>query len=144
MQYERNKTTQMASDFCDMIMERFGNRVNDISIFKVIDDNNHREFRISFVAYEYYPVGLNYERGSFGCFLDFGRTGVSLNSSQKWWDTADFDIFFDDLERELELRIPDKFLEAKGWKKKPEGFFERIKTRLQNWKSAKKDKVRES
>ena len=52
--------------------------------------------------------------------------------------------FFDDLERELELRILDKFLEAKGWKKKPEGFFGKIKISLQIWKSAKKDKVRES
>ena len=144
MQYERNKTTQMASDFCDMIMERFGNRVDDFVILDVIDDQNWRAFSVNFKIYNYFPIRLNYDRGKFGCCISSGEYGIGLDNSQEWWDTADFDIFFDDLERELELRIPDKFLEAKGWKKKPEGFFERIKTRLQNWKSAKKDKVRES
>mgnify|MGYP007095676004 FL=1 len=144
MQYERNKTTQMASDFCDMIMERFGNRVDDFSIVDVIDEPNWRSFGVEFFAYDYFVMRLNYDRGMFGCCICEGKFGIGLNSSQQNWNTADFDIFFDDLERELELRIPDKFLEAKGWKKKPEGFFERIKTRLQNWKSAKKDKVRES
>ena len=123
MQYNPNETAKMAGEFCDMLKKKFGDRVDDISIFRLVDDQSHREFSISFVAYEYYTVGFNYERGSFGCFLDFGRTGVNLNSSQKWWDTADFDIFFDDLERELELRIPDKFLKARGWYKKPKGWF---------------------
>ena len=29
--------------------------------------------------------------------------------------TADFDVFFKELKQEIELRIPDKFLKAKGW-----------------------------
>ena len=34
----------------------------------------------------------------------------------KWWDETDFDKFFKELQSEIELRIPDKYLEAKGWK----------------------------
>ena len=59
------------------------------------------------------------DRSRFGCCISAGEYGLSLENSQKWWDTADFDVFFDDLERELELRIPDKFLKAKGWYKEP-------------------------
>ena len=144
MQYESNETNKMAGKFCNMIKKRFESRIDGLVILDVIDDPNWRSFSIKFEAYNYFIIRLNYDRGRFGCCIDFGEYGIGLDNSQKWWDTADFDIFFDDLERELELRIPDKFLEAKGCKKKPEGFFERIKTRLQNWKSAKKDKVRES
>ena len=118
MQYERNKTTQMASDLCDQIMEHFGDRVTRISVWSVVDDPNHREFIIVFEAYNYFPIRLSYDRGWFECYIDFDENKIVLESTQKWWDTADFDIFFDDLERELELRIPDKFLKAKGWYKK--------------------------
>ena len=30
-------------------------------------------------------------------------------------DEADFDVFFMELQKELELRIPDKYLQAHGW-----------------------------
>ena len=141
---QSNDMYKIANEFREKIVEKLGNRVHSLKILDVIDESRWREFGVEFCAYNYFKVRMNYNRGRFGCCICEGGYGLTLNSSQKWWDTADFDIFFDDLERELELRIPDKFLEAKGWKKKPEGFFGRIKTRLQNWKSAKKDKVRES
>ena len=40
---------------------------------------------------------------------------VALNNSQEWWDEANFDDFFEELQKELELRIPDKYLQAHGW-----------------------------
>ncbi|MFL0251967.1 hypothetical protein ACJDT4_16225 [Clostridium neuense] len=40
----------------------------------------------------------------------------ALKNSQKWYEKADFDIFCKELQQQLELRIPDKFLEAYGWK----------------------------
>lgn len=123
MQYEPNKTAKMALEFNKKARARFGDRVDDFVILDVIDDPNWREFGIEFYAYDYFIVRLNYDRGRFGCCICEGKYGIRLNSSQENWDTADFDIFFDDLERELELRIPDKFLKAKGWYKKPKGWF---------------------
>ena len=61
-------------------------------------------------------IQLNYEKGSFGCCIVTGEMGVGLDNSQQWWDKADFDIFFKELKEEIELRIPDKYLIAKGWK----------------------------
>ena len=119
MHYKSNETDKMAGNLCNMIKKRFGNRVYNFAVLDVIDDPNWREFGIEFYAYDYYVVRLNYNRGRFGCCICEGKYGIRLNSSQEWWDTANFDIFFDDLERELELRIPDKFLKAKGWYKEP-------------------------
>ena len=110
-----NETDKMAMKFNRKAREKFGNRVTDFGIENVIDDPNHRAFSITFKAYNYFVIRLNYNKGRFGCCVDFGEYGISLDNSQKWWDTADFDVFFKELKQEIELRIPDKFLKAKGW-----------------------------
>ena len=51
------------------------------------------------------------------CILDvYDERTVALSNSQQWWEEADFDVFFKELERELKLRIPDKFLKAHRWR----------------------------
>ena len=79
------------------------------------DDVNHRAFSIDFEAYNYFVIRLNYDKGRFGCNIIFGEKLIALNNSQEWWDEADFDVFFMELQKELELRIPDKYLQAHGW-----------------------------
>ncbi|WP_027088434.1 hypothetical protein [Cohnella panacarvi] len=66
--------------------------------------------------YKYFYIRFNYDRGRFGCSIINGEYGVSIESSEKWFDEADFDKFFKDLQEQIELRIPDKFLEYYGWK----------------------------
>ena len=41
--------------------------------------------------------------------------GIFLKNSQQCFETANFDDFCQELKNDLELRIPDKFLRAKGW-----------------------------
>ena len=112
-----NRTEQMANDFCDMARRRLGNRVKDFQILDVIDDPNYRSFSVIFEAYNYYIVRMNYDRGSFGCCISTDKYGISLPNSQQWYDKADFNVFFRELQQQLELRIPDKFLRAHGWLK---------------------------
>ena len=107
--------SKIATEMVDKMIEYFGNRVTEFVIAGVINDPSHRAFSITFKAYNYFVIRLNYNKGRFGCCVDFGEYGISLDNSQKWWDTADFDVFFKELKQEIELRIPDKFLEAKGW-----------------------------
>lgn len=110
-----NETDKMALAFNEKVREKFGNRVDDFCIEDVTDDPNYRAFSIEFTAYNYFSLRLNYDRGRFGCCISTGKIGIDLENSQKWWDTADFDIFLEELKQEIELRIPDKFLKAKGW-----------------------------
>lgn len=110
-----NETHKMAINFNESVRERFGDKVDDFCILDVVDDSSHRAFSVEFEAYGYFPIRMNYDKGRFGCCIVFGDKGIPLENSQKWWDEADFDLFFKELQEELELRIPDKFLKAHGW-----------------------------
>jgi hypothetical protein len=112
-----NETQKMASDFIDQMISKFGEKMKNFIIQDVTDNPNHRAFSITFEMYNYFNVILNYGRGHFGCAIINGdHHGVSLKNSQEWWDEADFNIFFKELEKEIELRIPEKYLKANGWK----------------------------
>ena len=110
-----NDTHQMAIRFSTIAREKMGDKVDKFCIFNVNDDVNHREFSIDFEAYNYFVIRLNYDQGRFGCNIISGDRMIALNNSQEWWDEADFDVFFMELQKELELRIPDKYLQAHGW-----------------------------
>ncbi len=108
-------TSQMAIQFNTTAREKMGDKVDKFCIFNVNEDVNHRAFSIDFEAYNYFPIRLNYDKGRFGCNIIFCEKMIALNNSQEWWDEADFDVFFMELQKELELRIPDKYLQAHGW-----------------------------
>ena len=110
-----NDTHQMAIRFNTIAREKMGDKVDKFCIFNVYDDVNHRAFSIDFEAYNYFVIRLNYDQGGFGCNIISGDRMIALNNSQEWWDEADFDVFFKELQKELELRIPDEYLRAHGW-----------------------------
>ena len=110
-----NDTHQMAIRFNTIAREKMGDKVDKFCIFNVNDDVNHRAFSIDFEAYNYFVIRLNYDQGRFGCNIISGERMIALNNSQGWWDEADFDVFLIELQKELELRIPDKYLRAHGW-----------------------------
>lgn len=111
-----SKGENLALEIANIIEEYFGERVDDVSVESVIEEP-HLEFSMDFIAYNYYVIKLNYDRGRFGCCIAMSGMDIGLDNSQKWYDEADMNIFCQELEKEIELRIPDKFLEAKGWKK---------------------------
>lgn len=130
-----NETDKIALDFNKKIRIRFGDRVDDFAIVNVIDDPECREFGVEFCAYDYFKVMINYNKGKFDCFVCEEGLKLKLNSSQELWETADFDVFFNDIEKELELRIPDKFLDSKGWLRKPKGLLRKMKIGIRKNKS---------
>lgn len=110
-----NETMKIAVNFNNKLRKYFGNRLDNFSIFNVVDDLNRRAFSVEFEAYNYFCIRINYDKGRLGCCIMNGNTGVLLENSQKWFEEADFNIFFQELKDEIELRIPDKFLMAHGW-----------------------------
>jgi len=103
----------------DEIIEKlacyFQNEIDDFMVSGETD-SPYIMFQIEFVVYKYFNIILNYDRGRFGCSIINGNRYLPLENSQKWYDQADMNIFFKELEEQLQLRIPDKFLEFYGWK----------------------------
>lgn len=113
----QNKTADEMSDIVvDMLIEKFKDKMENFEIFNVAE-TPYKTFSVRFKAYNYFIVLFNYDRGVIGCSIQYGeRTFIGLENSQKWYEKADFDVFCKELQEQLELRIPDKFLEANGWK----------------------------
>src|SRR5690625_1621046 len=98
------------------LIDHFQNKIG--TTFSIFNQTNvpYTMFNMQLTMYKYFNVILNYDRGSFGCSIINGDTGISLDNSQKWYDTADMNVFLQELKQQIELRIPDKFLEFHGWK----------------------------
>lgn len=112
----QNKNVDEMSDFIiDGMCDFFKDRIKDFVVKDIVDDVNHKSFSIEFSAYDYFPIVFSYEMGRMGYSMCFGNRTIALENSQKWWDEANFDVFFKELKEELELRIPDKYLKAHGW-----------------------------
>ena len=111
----QNNAEKIAVDIINKLKNYFGNRLEGFSVYSITDEP-YTMFSIKFTAYNYFPIIFNYDRGSFGCSISNGGEGVELKSSQTWYDKADINVFLKELQQQIELRIPDKFLEFYGWK----------------------------
>ena len=72
-------------------------------------------FSIKFAIYNYYIIVFNYERGHFVSSIIFGEDAISIESNIEWDDNCDIHEYWDSIDKQIRLRIPDKFLEANGW-----------------------------
>ena len=110
-----NNAKNIESFIITELDNRFKGKVEDFDI-SGSTDIPYTMTSIVFCMYKYFYVRLNYDRGGFGCSIINGEYGISIESSEKWYDKADFNKFFIDLQEQIELRIPDKFLEYHGWR----------------------------
>ncbi|MFX3617469.1 MAG: hypothetical protein ACE3JK_08065 [Sporolactobacillus sp.] len=105
----------LSDELIDKLSNYFSNKIDDFMVFDATD-TPYTMFKIEFVMYKFFIIVLNYDRGRFGCSITNGSHFIALDSSQKWYDKADMDIFLKELKEQIELRIPDKFLEHYDWK----------------------------
>lgn len=96
------------------LKNRFNEKVDNFVISESTDIP-YTMTSIVFRMYKYFHVRFNYDRGRFACVIINGEYGINIETSEKWFEEADFDKFFRDLQEQIELRIPDKFLAHYGW-----------------------------
>ncbi len=109
-----NRTEKKAFEIIEKIKSFFGNKVDNIRIKGEIY-LNPESFEIEFEAYKYFSVYFCYDCGF--CFsIKSGDYYISLLGCQKDYESDNFDKFLEEFQKELELRIPDKFLTKYGWK----------------------------
>ncbi len=83
----------------------------------MVDVPNHYILRLVFRVYDYYWVQFNYDNDlcEFSIVLN-DEFGASLESKMRsHMGTKDWDSYLKEIMAEIELRIPDEYLKAKGW-----------------------------
>ena len=95
----------------------FGDRASELTISEFVDVPNYRILRLIFRAYDYYWVQFNYENDLCGFSIVLNdEFGASLESKMRsYMGTKDWNSYLKEIMAEIELRIPDEYLKAKGW-----------------------------
>src|SRR5699024_8573986 len=112
---QSKKAEQIALEIINEMVGFSGDRMNNPAIHDVTDEP-YQMFNITLEAYNYFYLTFSYNRSIIGCSGVLGKCGIELENSQQWYDKVDMNMFLKELQQQLELRIPDKFLEYNGWK----------------------------
>ena len=112
----KNDVETLLDEIIDTLKEYFGDKITSSFTINEMTDTPYLMFNFSFIMYDFFNVVFNYDRGYFGCYIVVGDKKIPIRSSQEWFEQADMKVFCKELEEQLELRIPDKFLEYHGWK----------------------------
>ncbi|MFF8186668.1 hypothetical protein ACF044_05350 [Microbacterium sp. NPDC016588] len=105
----------LAKEFVSAFRGFFGDRVARFSIKDIVEGEGHTEFSVLFDFYAFFPMRFNFDRGAFGFSIVYGGRGVSVAPVKGWPEFTDLALIAAELDREIRLRIPEKFLEDRGW-----------------------------
>ena len=113
---ELNNVESIADAFCDTLERVFGDKIVDILIFDIVDEPDYRTFKLNFAAYNYFWIEFDYENDWCEFFIVLNEAcKQSLCNKTKFSKITDWDAYLTEIMKEIELRIPEKFLKAKGW-----------------------------
>ena len=107
----------LADKFCDILDRVFAKRIGTCCMYDIVDEPSHQTFKIEFKAYDYFFVEFDYENDMCEFFIVLTKeVKISLTKEPAVYSKiTDWDSYLKGIKDELELRIPDKFLKAKGW-----------------------------
>ena len=112
-----NQMDILADEFFDIVKRAFKDKIDDIVFDDIVDETSHQTFKLDFEAYDYCAIEFDYENDMCEFFIVLTKevkvsiTKVPVVFSQ----ISDWDKYLKGVMDEIELRIPDKFLKAKGW-----------------------------
>ena len=114
---ETNKMLELAKETRKKIRGVFGERVDTIAGYDYVEEPNHQTFKLDFEAYDYFAIEFDYENDLCEFFLVLTKEAkLSLTKEPAVYSQiSDWDKYLKGVMDEIELRIPDKFLKAKGW-----------------------------
>ena len=111
---QKSKANETAKDVIRTAKEILGEKIDNITLFNVTDEP-YKMFSIKCTIYNYFVLVFNYDRGHFGCSIVYGNDAIALSNSMEWDDDCEFTIFWKEIDEQIKLRIPDKYLQAHGW-----------------------------
>lgn len=113
---ELNKIQLMAVNISKVLKNILNDRISSSKIYDLIDESNHYSFKIGFTAYNYFYVVFQYNLDIIDCYIEVGNNlCVPLITAKNCYSDTVIEDYILKIKDELELRIPDKYLKAKGW-----------------------------
>ena len=107
---------ELARETRKKIRKVFTDKVDTITAYDIVDEPNHHTFKLNFEAYNYFWIEFDYENDWCEFFIVLNEAcKQSLYNRTKFSEITDWDAYLSGIMKEIELRIPDKFLKAKGW-----------------------------
>lgn len=106
----------MADKIIDELSDQMKKGATNYQIKDINEDVNNKTFVVEFVAYEYYWIGIYYEKGRITPYIIEGNHIIKMKNLSNWWEEMDLSDWVKEMICEIKLRIPDKYLEAKGVK----------------------------
>jgi len=112
-----NEMDILADKFCDILERVFGDKIDSIVIDDINDEPSQQTFKLEFKAYDFFAIEFDYENDLCEFFIVFTKEAkISLTKEPAVYSQiSDWDEYLKGIKDEIELRIPDKFLKAKGW-----------------------------
>ena len=90
----------------------WGNKVQDY-VIEELGHSPHEVLTIEFKLYNYFPIRLNLEMDKISFSIIFSHTRIMVSKHE--FSFENIDNIIESFDNEILLRIPDKFLIAKGW-----------------------------
>ena len=112
-----NDMLELARETRKQIRKVFGERVDTITGYDYVDEPSHQTFKLDFIVYDYLTIEFDYENDLCEFFIVLTKE-VKLSLTKEpavYSQITDWDKYLKGVMDEIELRIPDKFLKAKGW-----------------------------
>ncbi len=114
-----NKTEKIITEVRAKLMFGLERRILNCDTEYVREVPDHLEFGIIFTMYDLFPIKVEYDsRKGLAYCIDYGQRELKVGGFRQCLTDNDFNIFIREIKQEIELRIPDKFLESKGLKDK--------------------------
>ena len=112
-----NQMDILADEFFDIVKRVFKDKIDVIVFDNIVDEPNHQTFKLDFKAYDYFTIEFDYENDLCEFFIVLTKEAkISLTKEPAIYSQiSDWDSYLRGVMDEIKIRIPDKFLKAKGW-----------------------------
>lgn len=114
---QQSEFYEIRMDIGRKIKAIFADKIRSIEFYDVVEEEGHWSFKIGFFAYDYFYLVFSYELDIIGFSIEMGNGRLlRINNTHSCYSNTDMNNYIKEIVEELELRIPNKYLESCGWK----------------------------
>jgi len=115
----RMKPLEIIEKITRSFIEKLGNAVENFEIYNIVDYPHPVQYwggSVKFKIYNFYAIVISLECEKLWIYIPNLHDGGDIKISNNNCSTMDWDKLVEEVKEEVQLRIPDKYLIAKGYK----------------------------